>query len=119
MRQCAAFSKSNEIGLLNGGGSYICGIVEGGATNNCHGNMGSPLICPMTTSCGKKSTALAGILGWRADCDAKKQFLFAGVGYIKEIFSNFLIRNMAQISLICVTNCIPVIKYILRVRCRL
>jgi hypothetical protein len=61
-------------------GDHVKAMVTGGAENMCHGNIGSPLICPLPASCGQNGLVLAGILGSRSGCDANKEFLFAGPG---------------------------------------
>lgn len=79
MEECRSLSSK---GTGRAGGPHVCAVVGGGAPKQCHGNMGSALICPHMTSCGRSGTVLAGILGGRTACDANKPVLFAGPRYI-------------------------------------
>ena len=82
MQNNASFGSTLESSKVNArAGDHVKAVVAGGAENECHGNIGSPLICPLSASCGQNGLILAGILGSRSGCDANKEFLFAGPGY--------------------------------------
>ena len=97
MQNDASFGSMRESSKVNArAGDRVKAVVAGGAENMCHGNIGSPLICPLPASCGQNGLVLAGILGSRSGCDANKEFLFEGPGY--HVTSNLILKILENHS---------------------